>query len=360
MNKPAGLKAPIEKPCWVTLGGSVKPNESLKHAAFRILEEKTGISEVDIGPIVWHGQSQKDQKNINDEYYFLVRLSNVINSFDFSNIDVKEKKIIEKMHWWNLQDIKYSNEIFIPKDLYILGSDVIMGNISESPIEIDLSNFFLSPHTSKIHIFFDIDGVLIPQSGYNPTKERIWDNDLFNETGIDPNVLTKDFFIPYFKDILLGKIDLTATLTAVLLQNGYNIEADKVIKIWFNKESQFDQNLLEIISNLKNRKEIELYIASNQSKERHQFLWNEKGLNNYFSGYYISSDLGKFKNNKSFFEKINVAIKSGKKILIDDSMANIKSCQEAGWEGIHYQSKNGLRELNDWFLQRLNYYGQKI
>ena len=154
--------------------------------------------------------------------------------------------------------------------------------------------------------------------------------------------MRNSFFIPYFKDILLGKVELKDSLTAALLKAGYAIKSDEVMDIWFNKESQFDDNILKLISELKIQQEVKLYIASNQSKERANFLWNEKRLKDHFIDYYISSDLKEIKNNSSFFNKINTCIGSGKKILVDDAMNNIIACQEAGWLGIHYQSINSL------------------
>ena len=138
LDKPADPSAPITKPYWVTLGGGVNSNESLEEAAARELDEETGIKNVKIGPKIWHGQ-WRGTNRINDETYFLIKLPYVGGVLDHSGFEEEEKKVIKKMKWWEIDELKESNEIFIPQQLSSYLTNILKGEIPSTPVEIDLS-----------------------------------------------------------------------------------------------------------------------------------------------------------------------------------------------------------------------------
>jgi len=141
-DKPADPSCPILKPYWVTLGGGVEERETLEQAAVRELREETGITDVVIGPMIWHGQWQQGQKRINDEYYFLVKLSYVGGVLDHSGLEEEERAVIKNMKWWNLEEMESmesAGEVFIPRNMNYLLSNTLRGELPSSPVEIDLS-----------------------------------------------------------------------------------------------------------------------------------------------------------------------------------------------------------------------------
>jgi 8-oxo-dGTP pyrophosphatase MutT (NUDIX family) len=137
LDKPADPSAPITKPYWVTLGGGVNPDETLEAAAERELEEETGIRNIRIGQKIWHGQ-WRGATRINDETYFVVKVPSGI-TLDHSGLEAEEQKVIKTMRWWNVEDMKNSDEIFIPQRLAAYLGPIIEGNLPSTPLEIDLS-----------------------------------------------------------------------------------------------------------------------------------------------------------------------------------------------------------------------------
>lgn len=207
-----------------------------------------------------------------------------------------------------------------------------------------------------INIFFDIDGVIIPSSGHNITFERTWDDEVFNKTGVHPYFLTNHFFVPHFKNILIGNQFLHSTLTTTLKKHGYsNTHAKAILEIWFNAEKKIDTLVIDIVNKLRKIKNTRFFIASNQSQERADFLWYKVGLRWYFDDIFISSRLKCLKNDMSFFKKIESVdcYSDNKYILIDDDIKNIKTSQKCGWTAIHYTSIKSLDGLEHMLLSFL-------
>lgn len=139
LDKPADPSAPILKSYWVTLGGGVNVGETLEQAAQRELHEETGISNVSIGPMVWHGRWQQGVSRINDESFFLVQLRENLEKIDISGFEKQEKLVFKKMQWWTIKELKESDQIFIPISLADLVEEIISTRDVVFPREIDLS-----------------------------------------------------------------------------------------------------------------------------------------------------------------------------------------------------------------------------
>jgi ADP-ribose pyrophosphatase YjhB (NUDIX family) len=124
---------------WVTVGGQIEQNETVKDAAIRELFEETGIkdNEVTLGPIIWlreldlilYGKSAHIK-----EQYIVARTNKSIVSP--TQLTKDEMNIIKKLQWFSLQDIANSKETIYPQKLSALMKDIIVGNYPESPLKI--------------------------------------------------------------------------------------------------------------------------------------------------------------------------------------------------------------------------------
>lgn len=190
---------------------------------------------------------------------------------------------------------------------------------------------------TKFHIFFDIDGVLLE----TPSPEKItWDNESKN-LGIDLNLIMQEFFAHHFKNVLLGKTSLFTTLDNVIKAHSYDINIKKIINSWFKKELIIDHKVFYYLKLLLKHPQVTLYVASNQSMERADFLLHRLKLTSIFTKMFFSSEIGMLKVTPKFFKKVQKSInvkKDSLLILFDDDINNINSAKKAGWDAYLYEN----------------------
>ncbi|MGB0576164.1 MAG: HAD family hydrolase [Alphaproteobacteria bacterium] len=202
-------------------------------------------------------------------------------------------------------------------------------------------------------IFFDVDGVIIHGWHFNPARRRPWDTNLKQDFGIEREAFQKAFFFPQEqgKDSLMekclkGDLDLKKVLADLLPSLGSHHSAEDFVDYWFARNSYLNEDVIAVIKQLQQRKDIELYLATAQEPYRANYLWHDLAFKELFRDIFFSARLGIAKDSAAFFSKINTVLDIGpeeRPLYFDDTPDVVSAAKEAGWDAYEFDT---IEDLN--------------
>ncbi|MFA5593097.1 MAG: HAD-IA family hydrolase [Micavibrio sp.] len=188
-----------------------------------------------------------------------------------------------------------------------------------------------------MRIFFDLDGVLIGGFHAKEALRKRWDTEIEKDLGLDFDIF-QQFFKTRFMDVLIGKADFTGEMTAFLREHGYTHDARTVIDYWHDRDRDFIEPVMGAVKSLARLPDIELYVATNQTRERADYLKNTAGLGAYFKDIYYSARLGCFKTDPAYFAQIEDELgfdpAAEPPLFFDDRAGNIAVAAARGWNAV--------------------------
>lgn len=115
---------------WFTPGGGLEGDETHERAALRELAEETGITDVELGPVIWRRSCSftfDGRRWDQDEWYFLARTAQT--ETDTSGHTWLERRSVTGLRWWTSAELSAARETVYPTGL----ADLLRRLLDEGP-----------------------------------------------------------------------------------------------------------------------------------------------------------------------------------------------------------------------------------
>ena len=122
---------------WFTPGGGVEPEEGLAEAALREVAEETGITDVELGPLVARRSSafSFDGRDFDqDEWYYLARTRTT--ALDGSGQTELERRTVDQLRWWGPDELLATEETVYPEALGPLLRHLLDSGTPDGPVRL--------------------------------------------------------------------------------------------------------------------------------------------------------------------------------------------------------------------------------
>jgi 8-oxo-dGTP pyrophosphatase MutT (NUDIX family) len=103
---------------WFTPGGGLEGDETREEAALRELAEETGITDVELGPVLWQRICSfpfDGRRWDQDEWYYLARTAQTHT--DPSGLTGLEQRSVSGLRWWTCTELSVARETVYPTRL---------------------------------------------------------------------------------------------------------------------------------------------------------------------------------------------------------------------------------------------------
>ncbi|MFV0127538.1 NUDIX hydrolase [Streptomyces sp. HMX112] len=103
---------------WFTPGGGVEGDETREQAALRELAEETGITDVELGPVLWQRVCSfpfAGRRWHQDEWYYLARTERT--AVALGALTELERRSVTGLRWWTSAELSAARETVYPTRL---------------------------------------------------------------------------------------------------------------------------------------------------------------------------------------------------------------------------------------------------
>ncbi|MGW4106883.1 NUDIX hydrolase [Streptomyces sp. NPDC004976] len=124
---------------WFTPGGGVEGEETREQAALRELAEETGITDVDLGPVLWRRRCSfpfAGRRWDQDEWYYLARTARTVTAAATALTEL-ERRSVAGARWWTCPELTGARETVYPTRLAGLLRTLLDEGPPACPVTLD-------------------------------------------------------------------------------------------------------------------------------------------------------------------------------------------------------------------------------
>ncbi|WP_327318134.1 NUDIX hydrolase [Streptomyces sp. NBC_01235] len=126
---------------WFTPGGGVEGDETRAQAALRELAEETGITAVELGPVLWRRMCSfpfAGRRWDQDEWYYLARTADTPRVVPrAAALTELERRSVAGARWWTCQELTQAHETVYPTRLAELLRTLLDDGPPAGPVTLD-------------------------------------------------------------------------------------------------------------------------------------------------------------------------------------------------------------------------------
>ncbi|MFE9612560.1 NUDIX hydrolase [Streptomyces sp. NPDC006012] len=126
---------------WFTPGGGLEGEETREQAAMRELAEETGITDVELGPVLWRRQCSfpfAGRRWNQDEWYYLARTARTPQRDPGAlALTELERRSVAGARWWTCRELARAHETVYPTRLAELLRTLLDEGPPAKPVTLD-------------------------------------------------------------------------------------------------------------------------------------------------------------------------------------------------------------------------------
>ncbi|MFE0808705.1 NUDIX hydrolase [Streptomyces sp. NPDC058794] len=123
---------------WFTPGGGVEGEETREEAARRELAEETGITDIELGPVLWRRRCSfpfAGRRWDQDEWYYLARTKQTATRA--LGLTELERRSVAGARWWTCRELTRAHETVYPTRLAELLRKLLDEGPPAGPVTLD-------------------------------------------------------------------------------------------------------------------------------------------------------------------------------------------------------------------------------
>lgn len=182
------------------------------------------------------------------------------------------------------------------------------------------------------HLLVDLDGVVIKG------RHRYFSEKFAEEYGV-PLEKIMPFFKREFKQAAIGNVDIRDVLPLYLDTWNWKGGTDSFLDYWFAGEKEIDSRMLQFVSE-KRDAGWRVFVASDNERNRANYLMETLGLKQYFDGQFFSYYVQCTKEEPRFFEQVcsTLQVPSSDIVFWDDDPKNVDVARNVGITAYVYEN----------------------